>query len=148
MGTPTSISEMFSIFLLNVRDYHILGLDMGLREFQLMDYLESSVAEFNTIFTNEQDYIEIDTANERFNKELPRRIKDIVIAGMLCRWISPYVLDGENLANNINLKELPQYSPANMLDKLNLTQERLQERFESEVNKYSFQNGDVEGLKV
>ena len=148
MSTP--FSAVYKTFLLRVRDYEILELDCFQREYELSDYLMSAVAEFERL-TND-DILTIvedeESGEEVFANDLGKAEIDILVKGMLYYWYSPKVLDAEKFENNFNLKDLPQYSPANLLAQLQENRDYLESNFVYAMNKYSFTKGGIEELKV
>lgn len=147
----TPFDDIYNVFLIRVRDYEIIDLDVFNREYMLKDYLFSAVAEFSRIASlgsTTADLLEVDDAEEVFIHDLDKSVIDILVKGMLYFWYCPKVLDAEKFENNFNLKDLPQYSPANLLSQLYTNREYLEESFKHAINKYSFIHGDVEGLRI
>lgn len=144
MGTP--FSKIFNVFLRRAKDYEILDLDVFQREYDLTDYLLSAAAEFNRLTYD--DMLIANVEQKEFKKELDTNVINILVKGMLYYWYCPIVLNTENFENNFNLKDLPQYSPANLLDKLYANREYLENGFNNAINKYSYIHGGIEELKI
>lgn len=146
----TPFDDIYNVFLIRVRDYEMIDLDIFNREYMLKDYLFSAVAEFSRLASldSSEDLLEIDDKEEVFVHDLNKSVVDILVKGMLYFWYCPKVLDAEKFENNFNLKDLPQYSPANLLGQLYTNREYLEDSFKHAINKYSFIHGNVEGLRI
>lgn len=143
MATP--YTEIYERFVSKVSDYDILQFDRMDREDLLFPHLKSAIVKFKKIC--KIDLLDRDEDLKQFNNDLDDDVVDILAIGMVYYWVTPYVMNTDNLKNVLNTKDFNMYSPANLLEKLNQLRDIARKDFRRSITDYSYDNGDLQGLK-
>jgi len=75
---------------------------------------------------------------QQFNQDLDDEIIEILAIGEIYYWLSPKVLNTENLKNALNTKDFQQSSLANLLKELQSLRDSLYKEFKQNIINYSY----------
>lgn len=144
MATP--YSKIHGRAIAKFSDYDILKFDLSVREMILNDYLLSAQIEFQRMC--KVDLSDRDDVLAQYNEDLDDEIVEILATGEAYYWLSPKVLNTENLHNVLNTKDFTTYSPANLLRELQNLRDMLWKDFKRKMFEYTYRSADIAGLKV
>lgn len=144
MATPYSAIHARAIAKLS--DYDILKFDISTRELIMNEYLLSAQIEFQRLC--DVDLADKDDMLAQYNTDLDEEIVEILATGEAYYWLSPKVLNTENLYNVLNTKDFSMYSPANLLKELQALRDMFWRDFKRKMYEYTYRTADIAGLKV
>lgn len=119
MATP--FSDIFGLFLSNVRDYSLIELDDIARVDNMRAWLINGLAGY----PNPKSDLTFDLENGVFVSDLDSTEKVILSKLMTIEYINPYLLDETLLKQKLSLKDYSVHSPANHLKELRQLKESL-----------------------
>lgn len=113
-------------------------------------YMKRSLVAFKYIcpydfFTTRDDETREFNIDDITEEDL-EEIVDVVSDGMVVQWLKPYVNKQELLENVINTRDFTMYSPAELLLRVGNAYAKAQKDFESAMNDYSYNHGDITEL--
>lgn len=132
----TTYDEIHSVFLNKITDYDILKYIDDERKDLLNSYLISSCTKFKRAC--KIDLNDRDNVLETFNQTLDDEIIEILATGEIYYWLSPKVLNTENLKNYLNTKDFQQFSHANLLKELQSLKNTIYKEFKQNIINYSY----------
>lgn len=144
MATPYSTIHARAIAKFS--DYDILDFDISSREMILNDYLLSAQIEFQRLCN--VDLSDKDDVLAQYNEDLSDEVIEILATGEAYYWLSPRVLNTENLYNVLNTKDFSLYSPANLLKELQSLKDMFWKDFKRKMFEYTYRTADIASLKV
>lgn len=122
----SSYNDIYSRFLIKIRDYEFAGLPEPNATEQMLDWLRSSLSQpyifriFDSFSADDEvaefEYTLTDTTNEYADKNF---VEELLAYQMVCEWINPKVKTTTLLNQMItNSKEQKFYAQANQLSQL------------------------------
>ena len=142
----TSYSEIHARAISKISDYDILKFDISTREMMLNDYLVSAQVEFQRMC--KVNLSDKDDVLAQYNETLDDEIIEILATGEAYYWLTPKVLNTENLYNVLNTKDFSTYSPANLLKELQNLRDMFWRDFKRKMFEYTYRTANIAGLKV
>lgn len=137
-------------FLAKTTGYDLYPLDAPTRQQTVDGFMKRACAKFKKIC--KYDIANGDDDAREFNIDVPEEdideIVDIVSAGMLSEWLAPHFYTIENLQNLINTKDFEQYSPAELLFRVQGAYSKCQKDFSKMMKEYSYNHGDLKVLHL
>ena len=138
------------VFLGKTTGYDLYPLDTPTRTETVDGYLKRACAQFKKVCKydiahgdDDARAFDIDIAEEDLDE-----VVDIITEGMLCQWMKPYVYTSENLQNLINTNDFEQYSPAELLFRIQGAYTKCQKDFSNMMKEYSYNHGDLTVLHL
>lgn len=144
MATPYRIIHDRAIAKLS--DYDILEFDESTRYQILNEYLLSAQIEFQRLC--KIDLTDKDEKLAQYNQDLTEEIIEILATGEAFYWLSPRVLNTENLHNVLNTKDFSMYSPANLLKELQALRDVFWKDYKRKMFEYTYRTANIAGLKA
>jgi len=142
----TEYSVIYDAAISRFSDYDFIPLLEEQREEVLLRHLKSARADFARVC--KFDLYDCDDDAGEFNVDLDGTSIDILALGVSYYWCSSKVLNSELFRNVLNTKDYSFFSPGSLLNNLRLLRDSLREEFHSRIIAYSYDNGDIAGLKV
>ena len=142
----TEYSVIYDAAVSRFSDYDFIPLDEAHREDILLRHLRSACADFNRLC--KYDLLDRDDDLGVFNEDLDGTVIEILALGVAYHWCSSKVLNSELFRNVLNTKDYSFFSPGSLLNNLRLLRDALREEFHSRMIAYSYDNGNIAGLKV
>ncbi|MFA6824915.1 MAG: hypothetical protein WCR38_04825 [Bacteroidales bacterium] len=141
MATP--YSDVINSFLGKITDYELPLLETD-RDSIVISYMHSANSKFKRICL--VDLTDVDEDLKQFNQDLDDEIIDIITETMIVEWLKPKLYSLENLRNVLNTKDFTQFSPANLLDKIQATYKEAKLESKRMMNNYSHYHGKVDEI--
>ena len=142
MATP--YSDVHQVFISKITAYSLLNYTYVEREELLLPYLKSACSKFKNVC--KIDISDRDDDLQQFNQDLDEDVIEILAIGEAYYWLSPKVLNEENLYNMMGTKDYSIHSPANLLKELRLLRDELKKEFKQEIINYSYINSDLSNI--
>lgn len=139
--------DIYNPFLEKITDYDLPAFIETDRENILHGFMVRTCSKFQRICkcATKIDLSDRDETLKQFNDTLTDDIIDIITTGMTVEWLRPKYLYDDNMKNMLNTKDYNMAaSPANMANSIRATYLQAKKEFESDMNKYSFVNGDFD----
>ena len=144
MSTP--YSTIYDAAISRFSDYDLVPLDEFHREEILLRYMKSARSDFRRVCKFNLD--DCDDVAAEFTEDLDNDVIEILALGVAYYWCSAQVLNSEKLRNVLNTKDYSFFSPGSLLNNLRLLRDSMRAAFHSRIIAYSYDNGDIAGLKV
>lgn len=144
MSTP--YNTIYDAAISRFSDYDFVPLDEFHREEILLRHLRSARSDFRKVCKFDLD--DCDDIACVFNADLDNESIEILALGVAYHWCSSKVLNSELFRNVLNTKDYSFFSPGSLLNNLRLLRDALREEFHSRIIAYSYDHGDIAGLKV
>ena len=142
----TEYSVIYDAAVSRFSDYDFLPLNEEGREDILLRYLRSAISDFNRIC--QYDLSKRDDDEMEFEDDLDTESIEVLALGVAYYWCSSKVLNSELFRNVLNTKDYSFFSPGSLLNNLRLLRDSLREEFHSRMIAYSYDHGNIAGLKV
>jgi len=142
----TQYSTIYDAAVSRFSDYDLVALDEFEREEVLLRYMKSACSDFRRACKFNLD--DRDDYRAEFSEDLDNDVIEILALGVAYYWCSSQVLNSEKLRNVLNTKDYSFFSPGSLLNNLRLLRDSLREEFHSRIIAYSYDHGDISGLKV
>jgi len=130
----TPFSDVYELFLSQVKSYEILEMDEATMEANMELWLTSSMGQFHNCRKDLRDY---DLEAKTFAVDLNMEEKAILAKYMLYAYILTYIIKEENLEQSLNSKDYRMYSPANQLKALGNLRDQIYNEAESLKKRYA-----------
>jgi len=141
----TKYSDIYAFFKDKITDYDLLMYEESIQNDILLSLLNQGCAKFQRICKNDLS-LKDDTLME-FPFKLSLDEIDILTDWMVESWVRPYLNNIENMRNHLSTKDFSFFSPANLLDKMQMVYDSARKNARSKMNEYSFINSDLERVK-
>jgi len=142
MATP--YSDVINSFLGKITDYELPKFLLTEKETIVYGYMFTSCSKFKRLC--KVDLSDRDDTEKQFNEDLDDEIIDIITETMIVEWLKPKLYSLENLRNVLNTKDFTQFSPANLLDKIQATYKEAKLESKRMMNNYSHYHGKVDEI--
>ena len=142
MATP--YSDVINNFLGKITDYELPKFLLTERETIVYGYMVTSCSKFKRLC--KVDLSDRDDTEKQFNQDLDDEIIDIITESMIVEWLKPKLYSLENLRNVLNTKDYTQFSPANLLDKIQTTYKEAKLESKRMMNNYSHYHGKIDEI--
>lgn len=136
MATP--YEDVYGVFLGKITDYSILNYDQQTLNDEMLSYLNSACARFESFEKEKAD--SRDDLMEEFTKTLSYTEIEILANLMLLSWVSPKINNIELLKIALNSKDYAMYSQANHLNTLINLKKTINKDCQYLMQKYSQKN--------
>jgi hypothetical protein len=100
------------------REFHFTALTEEERDTIIISYMNTACAKFSD--TCRQDLSKRNQEDTAFEADLTDDEIDIICNYMMCEWMKPYLYSSELLRERLSTRDYNQYSPANLIDKMNV----------------------------
>ena len=141
----TKYSDIYAFFKDKITDYDLLMYEVNIQDEMLLSLLNQSCAKFQRICKN--DLSSKDDVLMEFQFKLSLEEIDILTDWMVEAWLRPNLNNIENMRNHLSTKDFSFFSPANLLDKMQMVYDSARKNARSKMNEYSFINSDLERVK-
>ena len=141
----TKYSDIYAFFKDKITDYDLLMYEVSIQDEMLLSLLNQSCAKFQRICKN--DLSSKDDVLLEFPFKLSLEEIDILTDWMVEAWLKPNLNNIENMRNHLSTKDFSFFSPANLLDKMQMVYDSARKNARSKMNEYSFINSDLERVK-
>lgn len=141
----TKYSDVYAFFKDKITDYDLLMHEISIQDEILLSLLNQSCAKFQRICKN--DLSLRDDVLMEFQFKLSLEEIDILTDWMVEAWLRPNLNNIENMRNHLSTKDFSFFSPANLLDKMQMVYDSARKNARSKMNEYSFINSDLERVK-
>ena len=141
----TLFDDIYSRAISRFSDYDFLQISSSSRETILERYLYSAISDFERVCLF--DLSNIDTINKAFVDDLDNESIEILALGIDYYWFSAKVQNSELLRNSLSTKDYTFFSPANLLRELRNVRNDLKSELKHRITTYSYDHGDIAGLK-
>ena len=141
----TKYSDIYAFFKDKITDYDLLMYEVNIQDEMLLSLLNQSCAKFQRICKN--DLSSKDDVLLEFPFKLSLEEIDILTDWMVEAWLKPNLNNIENMRNHLSTKDFSFFSPANLLDKMQMVYDSARKNARSKMNEYSFINSDLERVK-
>jgi hypothetical protein len=141
----TKYSDIYAFFKDKITDYDLLMYEVSIQDEMLLSLLNQSCAKFQRICKN--DLSLKDDVLLEFPFKLSLEEIDILTDWMVEAWLKPNLNNIENMRNHLSTKDFSFFSPANLLDKMQMVYDSARKNARSKMNEYSFINSDLERVK-
>ena len=141
----TKYSDIYAFFKDKITDYDLLMYEVNIQDEMLLSLLNQSCAKFQRICKN--DLSSKDDVLLEFPFKLSLEEIDILTDWMVEAWLRPNLNNIENMRNHLSTKDFSFFSPANLLDKMQMVYDSARKNARSKMNEYSFINSDLERVK-
>jgi len=142
----TPYNEIHNRALARFSDYDILKFYPDDRERILDRHLMSAVSEFQRVCK-----IDLSLRNEddrEFEEDLTDEVMEILASGEAYYWVLPKVTNTENMRNLMSTKDYSFFSPAKLLEQLQILRTSLKDEFRHRMIDYTYREGKISQLKV
>lgn len=113
----TSYIAIIDAFKLKIIEHKLTVLVEDERDEWIIALMNVACAKFGK--TCRQDLSERTNTDDGFVAELTYEEIDIICNYMICEWLKPYLYSSELLRERLSTKDYSEYSPANLIDKIN-----------------------------
>lgn len=141
----TLFDDIYSRAISRFSDYDFLQISSSSREAILERYLYSAISDFERVCLF--DLSNIDLVNKAFVDDLDNESIEILALGIDYYWFSAKVQNSELLRNSLSTKDYTFFSPANLLRELRNVRNDLKSELKHRITTYSYDHGDIAGLK-
>lgn len=141
MGTP--FSDIYSLFLSQIKDYELAQMEDTLLEANLELWLMGAIPFFRFCRKNLEMF---DQVEKKFEEELSVSEKFILAKYMLYSYVSTFLIREENLSQALNSKDYRMYSPANQLKALQALCEHIKNEGSTLQSQYSWSVSSLKEL--
>lgn len=138
----TAYTTIYNSFLDKVNDYDLADMTAELAQTSMRGWLNQAVVRF--LESCKKDLTQ--TEEGGFTEDLDLMEIDILTEGMVEAWLRPIRNNLDLLRNALSTKDFTTFSPANLLDKVNVTYSMAHANFLSRIKEYSFIRNDVGDL--
>ena len=142
MATP--YSDVINSFIMKIEGYKLLTLLPEDREEVIMFYLNSARSKFYK--KCKHDLLDVDTENKLFLDTLTIDEIDILSEIMIVEWLSPQIYSDELLESRLNTKDFTEYSPAKLIEQINIVYKESKKRVKYMIIQYTYEHGNVRDL--
>lgn len=140
-----------SSFLFKITEYKLPSLNISERTFIVDEYMHKAISKFKSVC----DYDLTSTKNDierTFTAEISAEdideIVDVVSEGMIVQWLKPYIFNQDLLENNLNTHDFTQYSPAELILRVNEVYSQAKKNYTNMIREYSYSHGDLTSLHI
>lgn len=144
MATP--YDDVINGFLSKITDYDLPKFLVVEREEIIIGFMKTACSKFKRLC--KIDLSDRNDETKQFNQTLDDEIVDIINELMITEWLKPKLYSTENLKNILNTKDFSQYSPANLLDKIQSVFSESKSQSKRAMNNYSHIHGGVSELTL
>lgn len=142
MATP--YSDIINSFIMKIEGYKLLTLFPENREDIIMFYLNSAKSKFYK--KCKHNLLDVDTENNTFLDTLTIDEIDILSEIMIVEWLSPQIYNDELLESRLNTKEFTEYSPAKLIEQINIVYKESKKRVKYMIVQYTYEYGNIRNL--
>ena len=138
-------------FLNRITDRGFLSLSEETRQEITDEYLKSAAAPVYSAGGPDLLSCADDSAREfdiSLNSPVLEELREIIAAGMVCRFLEPYLYRQETLSRALNTKDFSTYSSAELLLRIRETYEGARARERRLLREYSYNHGDLSSLHM
>ena len=114
----TAYTVIIDKFAGMIREFHFTALTEEERDTIIISYMNTACAKFSDICR--QDLSKRNQEDTAFEADLTDDEIDIICNYMMCEWMKPYLYSSELLRERLSTRDYNQYSPANLIDKMNV----------------------------
>lgn len=149
MSITLKFKEIIDCFLLRITDYDFREQKPTTTNLYLSRCLKSACAEVNRLM--QEAFLKCDATAGAVSLEPVdedddgAEMREIIVLGMLCQWISPKLMNTDNFENYLNTKDINAFSPANLLNQMRGLKSDLDSQFKAAVVNYSYRRGKLGG---
>lgn len=115
MGTP--YSNVIDCFTLMVGEHKLTVLAENERDDWISALMKTACSKFNP--DCKKDLYARDDEEQVFDADLNDMEIDILCNYMIAEWLKPYLYSSELLRERLSTRDYSEYSPANLIDKIN-----------------------------
>ena len=141
----TSFSVIYDRAVFRFQDSDWLKLFDSDKEEILRRYLYGAQAEFQPICLI--DLSDRDDETQQYNQTLDEECIEILSLGVAVYWLSSKVMNLDLLRNAMSTKDYSFFSPANLLKEAHALLKSFKSEYRNRVIEYSYNHGDIAGLK-
>lgn len=141
MLMETPFSNIYDLFLSQIKDYELAQMDDTVLEANLQLWLMGAIPYFQFC---KKDLESHDKTTKQFNEALTSTEQFILAKYMVYSYVSTFLLREENLSQALNSKDYRMYSPANQLKALQALCEHIKNEGSTLQSQYSW---NVRSLK-
>jgi hypothetical protein len=138
--TGTPYSDIFDIFANKITDYDLFSLEDDDIEDFCTKYLKSAIVKFKKC---KKDLTDRDDSEKTFNLELNDEEIEILAMTMVVQWITPKILNIENIKQNMSTKDFRLTSQAEHLNRLRDIKKDLKLEITQMLTSYSYNDLDT-----
>lgn len=137
MGTP--FREIYVQFLAQVKTHDLANMPETSLEENMQLWLLNSLGYF-TLCKKELTY---DSQLSEFTEDLDMNEKAILASYMTIEYLNTFLIKEQNLSQALNSKDYRMYSPANQLRALLDVQDKLEDRINTRLSRYSWNKSSI-----
>lgn len=114
----TAYTVIIDNFAKMINEFHFTALTEEERDTWIIALMNTACSKFSDICR--QDLSKRNVENNAFEADLTDDEIDIICNYMMCEWMKPYLYSSELLRERLSTKDYSEYSPANLIDKMNV----------------------------
>ncbi len=118
MINMTAYTIVIDKFVGMIREFHFTALTEEERDTLVISLMNTACAKFSD--DCRQDLSKRNEEGTAFEADLTDEEIDIICNYMMCEWMKPYLYSSELLRERLSTKDFNTYSPANLIDKMNV----------------------------
>ena len=146
-----SYDVFVAAFLDKITEYDFITLDQDDRQNIVDGFMKRALSafkknckyDFASAADDDVRAFDIDIADKDLDE-----IVEIVSEGMVLQWMKPYRNKQELLENLLNTRDYTEYSPANLLMRINETYNSVKNDYTQMIREYSYNHGDLSRLHI